>query len=61
MEKNGALIKRMKKSLSKYAYWNKVLGIKRKVANTGMNFKKATSCQAACSPGDPCSADPTLE
>mgnify|MGYP001617353055 CR=1 FL=1 len=58
MEKNEALIRRMKKSLSKYAYWNNVLRI-RKVTNTGMSFKKTTSCQVACSPGDPCSADPT--
>jgi len=47
----------LKKSLSRYAYWNFLFGQKRPTDSLkGIQFKSAGNCQAACAPGDPCSA-----
>lgn len=50
MEKHGEL----KKSLARYAYWNFLFGQKKTDSPKGVQFKNASNCQAACSPGDPC-------
>lgn len=51
--------KKLKKSLGRYAYWNFLFGKKKTMAPKEIGFEMASNCQAACAPGDPCSAAPT--
>ena len=47
--------KKLKRSLGRYAYWNFLFGKQKTDDLKRTKFKELnSSCQVACSPGDPC-------
>lgn len=47
--------KKLKRSLRRYAYWDFLFSKQKTDDSKKTNFKESnSSCQVACSPGDPC-------